>query len=326
MCAFKVVHLSPTPLVAAPAKIAKALRCVGHDAVAIALNDYPEKGGLYKKFSDDLIVMSNISPEKRLLVDKKISSADIIHVHNDLPREFASKLLSSNTRAKFVYQVHSPKREGPLYGDRPGSVGLPFDAFLVVAQYQPRHYPYYIAVPNLVDSSPGLSLRESGEKLRVIFSPSHSRQGRWNAKYSEKVENDLRALKTLGKIDLIWPESPLHPNELMALRKISHVTIDEVVTGAFHQISLEGLCAGNVTINRADFFSKLVFSKCTPNSELPPFVYADEWSLAEVILNLADDVGMTRDIQMKSYNYFNRNMQIDLQVKNFLEVYDAILK
>lgn len=326
MCALNIVHISPTPLVGAPAKIAKALRSVGYNSNAIALSDYPEKGPLYKKFTDEMLVWNGASADQLSLIKAKLIDADIIHVHNDLPLDKTKFILQSNTRAHFVYQVHSPLREGPLYVNRPDDIGLPFGDFLVVAQYQPRHYINYIAVPNLVDFDPRVSLRKDGERLKVIFSPSHSRAGRWNAKYSEKVEKDLRALAQIGVIDLIWPDSPLNPNELMALRQMSHVTIDEVVTGAFHQISLEGLCAGNVTINRADFFSKAIFAQCTPSREMPPFEYADEYSLSEKLLSLAENVELTRELQLKSIRYFEANMLAHKLIKNFENVYNKIFQ
>lgn len=324
MSAINIVHVSQTPLVGAPAKIAKALCKAGFNSSAIALTDYPQKGPLYKKFTDDMLVWNGASAAQLSLIKSKLTDADIIHVHNDIPKDTVKVILENNTRAGFVYQVHSPLREGPLYVRRAESIGLPFSAHLVVAQYQPRHYQDYIAVPNLVDFEPGYTLRSDSEKLKIIFSPSHSRSGRWNAKYSEKVENDLKALAQIGAIELIWPETALHPNELMRLRQAAHVTIDEVMTGAFHQISLEGLCAGNVTINRADYFSKAIFAQCTPSKILPPFVYSDESSLSSVLLRLAQNPELTRQIQIESVRYFTDNMLSSNLIDNFKNVYSKI--
>lgn len=324
MSVANIIHISPTPLVGAPSKISNSLNKVGYESSAVALTDYPKNGPLYKKFTEDVTVLADSSREQLDVVYSQIERADIIHVHNDLPRQTVDLVLKLNTRANFIYQVHSPLREGPLYYERAETIDLPFSSHLVVAQYQPRHYQSYRAVPNLVDFKHGVSLREDGQKLKVIFSPSHSRDGRWNAKYSEKVEKDLRALVQLGKIDLIWPETPLHPKELMNLRKSAHVTIDEVVTGAFHQVSLEGLCAGNVTINRADFFSKAIFAQCTISKEMPPFLYADETSLSKVLLDLADSPSLTREMQSRSFEYFDKNMKSTDLVGNFTDVYNKI--
>lgn len=325
MSAASVIHISPTPLVGAPSKISKTLRKIGYESFAVAISDYPKNGPLYKKFTDDVSVFAESSPEQLELIHSRIENADIIHIHNDLPRHVLELVLKLNTKAKFVYQVHSPLREGPLYYERSEVIGLPFSDHLVVAQYQPRHYQTYRAVPNLVDFKHEVTLREDGQRLRVMFSPSHTRSGRWNAKYSEKVEKDLKALSQIGKIDLIWPEIPLHPKELMDLRKSVHVTIDEVMTGAFHQVSLEGLCAGNVTINRADYFSKAIFAQCTASKEMPPFVYADEASLSDIILELADSPSMTREIQSCSFEYFDANMKPTDLIGNFKYVYSKII-
>lgn len=321
----RVVHISPTPLVGAPAKIAEALRCSGVDSLSIALNDYPKGGPLANKFVDDMLVLSEAEREVVELVEESVRTADVIHLHNDLPANRVQWLRESACRAAFVYHVHSPLREGPLYADRPDSIGLPFRAYLVVAQYQPRHYPRYRPVPNIVLHEPSVNRRQPGEKLKVLFSPSHTRAGRWNAKYSEKLEKILRALHGMDQIEVVWPEKPIHPNALMALRRRCHVTIDEIVTGAFHQVSIEGLCAGNVVINRADYFSKAMMASSAAADMLPPFVYADDDCIGDVLLQLSQDEGRVADLQEESYRYFERHLVPHNLAKVYLDVYAQIV-
>jgi hypothetical protein len=325
MSDIKVVHVSQTPLVGAPSKIAAATRMAGFNAHAVCMVDYPAGGGLACKFVNDSIVIHEAPPEIERLVDRIIGEANIIHVHNEVPLEKTEWILERATKARFVYQVHSPVREGPLYIPRADELGLPFSAHLVVGQYQPRHYPSYKPVPNIVLDAPSCTPRVEGQRLRVMFSPSHARSGRWNAKYSKSLEIAIKSLAKMGLIEAVWPEQPVSPNILMALRRTCHVSIDEIVTGAFHQISIEGLCAGNVVINRADYFSKAMMTACSRASELPPFVYADDENIADVLVDLARDWRKTAGLQTESSAYFKKYLRPQSVVKSFVKVYHEII-
>ncbi|WP_454721042.1 MULTISPECIES: hypothetical protein [Cupriavidus] len=326
MSAIKIIHFAQTPLVAAPAKIAAATRMRGHHAHAVALVDYPNSGGLAGKFINDTILLQDAPAEIVKLAERMIARADIIHVHNEISLERADWLLEIGSRARFVYQVHSPLREGPLYIPRAEVLGLPFSAHLVVGQYQPRHYQNYRPVPNIILDEPSCIPRREGEKLRVMFSPTHSRGGRWNAKYSQELEAAVNGLLSAGLIETVWPEKPVSPNVLMALRRTCHVSIDEIVTGAFHQVSVEGLCAGNVVINRADYFSKAMMACCAGAKDLPPFVYADERSIAGILVDLARDWKFTAKIQEDGFLYFNKYLRPRNLVSVFMESYHDVLR
>ncbi len=315
---YNIVHVSQTPLVAAPAKIAMAQRLIGHNSMAIALNDYPNNGPLFGKFIEDYIVENDFT---KPLIDAAIQTADIIQIHNDLPPAWAERLISSNQTAKYFYQVHSPLREGPLYLPRHNDIGLPFCANFVVGQFQPRIHNDHIFVPNIVHDRPSATIRKKGEKLRVIFSPTHLRPGRWNNKHVAELDTAMSALVNLGKIEAVIPNQPVSPKTLMAVRKTCHVTIDEIATGGFHQVSIEGLAAGNVTINRADYFCKSVFSTFA-NGTPPPFVYATGGSVAETLEDLANDWEKTAAIQESSLNYFTSHLTPEKMAKVFDNAYE----
>lgn len=317
---YKIVHISQTPLVAAPAKIALAQRISGHDTIAIAIKDYPINGPLAGKFTEDFLIEDSFT---KPIIDEAIATADIIHIHNDLPRDWAERLLNANQTAKYVYQVHSPLREGPLYLPRDSSIDLPFSLKLVVGQFQPRIHKDHIFVPNIIHDTPSVKPRKKGEKLRVIFSPTHMRAGRWNNKHVEQLDIALQALVKLGKIEAIIPENPVSPKALMAVRRCCHVSIDEIATGGFHQVSIEGLAAGNVTINKADYFSKTVFSTFS-GGERPPFVYADGESIASTLEDLANDWEKTSELQIASYTYFKEHLSPVKMSAIFDEAYENL--
>jgi hypothetical protein len=110
----------------------------------------------------------------------------------------------------------------------------------------------------------------------------------------------------------------------MAVRRTCHVTIDEIATGGFHMVSLEGLCAGNVVINRADYFGKATFSTFC-SGEMPPFTYADDSCIREVLLLLVEDVDETARLQMASHDYFRCHCDPLKLVEVFDAAYQSIL-
>lgn len=318
MSSANIVHIAPTPLVGAPGKVAYAQNRVGHKATSVALSDYPNRGPLAGFFTDKTILLSSATQS---VVEHVIEEADIVHIHNFVPGDKLDWLVSLNQTAKFVYQAHSPLREGPLYVKRASQQArLPFDRHLVVGQYLGRHYPDYTPVPNIVLDVPSIRERRPDEKLKVIFSPTHSRPGRWNNKYTPKLEKALIALETVGKIDLIAIDKPVAPAALMEMRRRCHVTIDEIATGAFHQVSLEGMCAGNVVINRADYFSKATFASFC-EGEMPPFTYADDDMIHEFLMKLAEDVELTVELQRKTHDYYLRHCDPLRLVKVFDDAY-----
>jgi len=316
MCALNIVHITPTPLVGSPGKIAWAQRMKGHHAIAVALSDYPKGGPLEGKFLDRTLVINEFTRE---YIENALQRANIIHIHNYLPGNRVDWLRGLNQSASYVYQVHSPLREGPLYVGR-AETDAPFDfrLRLVVGQHHGRFYPSFLPVPNLVLSPPSIKPRRRGEKLRVMFSPTVRQTGRWTSKHSATLEIVLQTLEKLGKIELIYPKQPVPPETLMEVRRGCHISIDEIATGGFHMVSLEGICAGNVVINRADYFARATFSAFC-DGKFPPFVYADDSNIADVLLKLADDPEETARLQQDGYAYFKRYCD----PLRLIEVFDA---
>jgi hypothetical protein len=321
MSALRIVHITPTPLVGAPGKIAWAQRMKGHDALAVALSDYPKGGPLEKMFLDRTILIDDFT---RHHIEDCIRQADIIHVHNFLPDDRIRWLQELNQAAAYVYQAHSPKREGPLYVDRSeGNNKFEFKLKLVVGQHHGRFYPFHTPVPNLILSPPSIRRRQPGETLRVLFSPTQKQAGRWNSKYSPALEPALRALETIGKIEVIFPKNPLRPEVLMELRRSCHVSIDEIASGGFHMVSLEAMCAGSVAINRADYFAKATFAGFC-DGEMPPFLYADDSCITDVLLRLADDWEETARRQQASFDFFQRYCNPIRLVEVFDAAYQSV--
>lgn len=320
----KIVHFSSTPLVGAPAKIAAAQRMIGCDSISVYEHDYPSSGGLAGKFVDDCFQYGANDPILLEVLREKIRESQIIHIHNTISNEAIEFIKKNSFAAKFIYHVHSPLREGPLYLNRSDYFGLPFERFLAVAQYQPRHYPDFIPVPNIVIASASLNERKNKSLLRVMYTPTHKRGGRWNSKYSEALENAVDSLRKNKKIEVITPAKPIHPELLMEIRRSCHISIDEIATGAYHQVSLEGLCAGNIVINKADYFSKMMLARFA-EGVFPPFVYADYDNIFDVLNDFSNDEEKVRLIQKNSYEYFDKYLTPTKLINSYINIYHDVL-
>ena len=318
----KIVHLSNTPLVGAPGKLSYLCERNGYVSHSIVLSDYPEKSGLNNKFMKYSLLLDRRIPYLADQLRCYIEEADIIHIHNDfnLFHEFEWK-----SNQKFIYHIHSPLREGPVFIDKTKIFDIRFSKKLVVGQYHPRHYPDFIPVPNIVLGVPSKNLVVDDQPLRIMYSPTHTRGGRWNNKYSEELNNVIESLVKTRHIEVVKPQSPLPQDVLLEVRRSCHVSIDEISTGAYHQISLEGLCAGNVVINNADYFSSFVLSSLVDAQEMPPFYLCNSSNFFKRISELLVDYDLVRDYQEKSFQFFNKFLGAEKLFKIYDKIYLEVL-
>lgn len=317
---YNLLHISPTPLVGSPIKINKLCKNHFNNSNVIIFNDYP--GKLKGLFSGEAIEFNKKTEE---LCIKLIQEADIIHIHNFLTEEQENLILkNSKDEVIFIYQVHSPLREGPIFVKYYKGSKIPFQKKLVVGQYQPRLYKDFEFVPNIVLKKPSINLIKEDEKPIIIFSPSHRRDGKWNKKLSEKLEKILLYLRNLNLIHLIIAEG-LKPEILFAYRKKAHISIDEIVTGSFHQVSLEGLCAGNVVINNSDIFTNIVLENIVNTKESVPFYKLNEYNIEDKLLYLINNKELIREYQIKSYKFYNKYLLPEKLILKYINIYKELL-
>ena len=319
---YRVLHISPTPLVDSPRKISECTNLyTNYHSDVIVFKDYP--GKLQGLFSSRVLLFS----ETKDLCISIISNADIIFIHNFLDNNQEEIVFKySKSDAKFVYQAHSPLREGPVftrYASRGGRIE--FDEKCVISQYQPRLYSDYTVVPNLILENPSLKLLKEAETPVVFFSPAHLRNGgRWNDKTAPLLEKTLQSMEQLGLIKLIVAHG-YTPYDLFQIRKRSHITIDEIITGAFHQVSLEGLCAGNVVINNSDFFSDLMLKVIVKKDIDTPFFKASLDNFKERFMELILNHEEIRRLQSQSNAYFEKNLLPEKLITHYESIYNRVI-
>jgi hypothetical protein len=326
---YHVVHITQTPLVGSPGLVSEAINRYSprYTSEWIFTEDYKgERAGMMTRYGK---AMGLGNDDARAKFAERIQRADVIQIHNSLTRP-AVALIKENARpeCKFVYQVRSPHREPPLFVDMPHVVDIEFDAFTAICQYHLRVYPDYYPTPLLDLDEPTLQLLQPSEKPRVLYRPSHfspPKETRWNTKYSKLMHDSLLACHDEGLIELMYPQKPVPPDKLKELRRASHISIDEIATGAFHTVSLEGLCTGNVVINNSDLFSDMAMAFLTGKNELPPFYRTNHYNFDARLRALVANPDEIRRIQQASYDYFKHYLHASKQVHYYTEVYDRVL-
>lgn len=312
MNSINVVHISKTPLVGAPGVISKYLNLNNDfNSCHFFLNEYPEQlRGFFTKNSIHLDISNKLVRE---LFIKKISSADIIHIHNDINSDDVIELLLTHTNnAYFFYQIHSPLREPPLYIDKSKDLPFYFSKKLVIAQAHPRLYANFEFVPNIVDVYPKANIinKECKNKIRILFSPTHKRTNGviFSTKFTENQIKYFDEIKKSCDFDLIDFDKPISPVMLLELRRLADISIDEIASGGFHQVSYEGLACGNVVINNADIFAKGNFAESIGANELPPFFRACDQDFIEKILWLKNNAEELQKMKENSMAYYAKYM------------------
>ncbi|WP_152601043.1 hypothetical protein [Rhizobium sp. YS-1r] len=317
-----IVHLSRTPAAGAPIRLSDTLNAhTGYRSVCFIESDY--KGGQAGIFRGSAVYLPEDKDtlEHRLL-SECLKQADVLHIHNMISPGLATLLREKHPYIPTIYHMHSPRREGPLYVPRGGDLQRSISKILVVAQAHPRFYPEAIPVPNIVPRPPSPIDRPNDEKVRILYAPMEIRNGRWNGKGTPTLDAALEELRLDPAVELIALVKPAPSHVIEKVRAISDITIDEVVTGGFHQISIEGLQAGNAVVNGADFLSlrTMVGWAGAP----PPFIVSNPKNVRENLMRLVRDKDYRREVQSTSVEYSERHLQPQNLIRRYVEVYDGL--
>lgn len=317
----RIVHLSSTPLAGAPSRLSRTLKLyTKFDSLCFIEKDYKKSmAGLFT--SEALVLESGENKDAQEILAWALKTASIIHIHNYIPPRLVEFVRRIDTNAAFVYHLHSPRREGPLYVPRASEFNLPIVRELVVAQMHPRFYPKATPVPNIVPAArPTLRDPDTSEKIRILYFPAEVRGGRWNGKVSAELTESLESVSGHKNVEIVKLARPQPSFALERIRATCDITIDEITTGGFHQISLEGLQAGNAVINGADEISLRVMMGWA--GEKPPFVTSHPNTISDDLWQLIHDRSYLDAKKKESITYANKYMQ----PKKLIKIYENIYK
>jgi hypothetical protein len=172
---------------------------------------------------------------------------------------------------------------------------------LVVGQYQATlpEFAGWTAVGNPVPWwEPAFSPEPKPDAVTVCYTPSgkHERypQGHrlyWHAKgYGTTMRVLERLARTHGiRLEVIRKDQIPHA-ESLAMKRRSHIVIDECVTGSYHRNTLEGLAAGCVVVNGVGVLPGVdeVFRRCADGPERLPCRFATLDTLERVLTALVE--------------------------------------
>lgn len=316
-----IVHISNTPLAGAPGRLSNNLQQhTKLNSICFTEKDY--KKAMAHIFTKHSLVLNNgLDADAMGLFRKALVNASVIHIHNYISPAVSKLVQELSSDVPIIYHLHSPRREGPLYIPRNKEFKLPIVKQLVVAQMHPRFYPNATPVPNIVPIGyPYLRETEDPEKVRILYAPAEVRAGRWNGKACQHLFDALKVVSAHKNVDVVALSQPQPSHVLERIRATCDVSVDEIVTGGFHQVSLEGLQAGNAVINGADEISMRVMMGWT--GARPPFVVSHSSTIADDLWKLIEDRDYLATTRKASLDYALKY----LNPKKLIKIYENIYK
>ncbi|HCR3092078.1 TPA: glycosyltransferase, partial [Escherichia coli] len=176
-------------------------------------------------------------------------------------------------------------------------------------------------VLNIVPFKPNKAPCPLDNRIRILFSPSHTRiGGRWNDKTSANLEQALSLVAQRKDVEVIMP-GKLSPSALFELRRTCHITIDEIVTGSYHQISLEGLAAGNVVINNSDYLSNSFLEMISNADSPPPFLKLNNNNIFQRLIELLESKDKIIELQSASLAYYKKFLNPSKTANRLMKIY-----
>lgn len=282
---WNVVSYATTPVAGVPAILA---RCIAHATPHEARCVWARSGyGNGVEFSGDVEWGRHPAEAVELL-----RKADVVIAHNGRIEPAHRPLLRGKP---IVTMAHNYGWNVDMQFVRQGHPGV------VVGQYQATlpEFAGWQVVPNPVPLwEPDYRPEPKGDVIRIAYTPSgrHERypQGHrlyWHAKGFQTTMAVLtRLARTRGVSIETTSIAQVSHAQALAMKRRSHIVIDECVTGSYHRNSLEGLATGCVVVNGVGSLAAVeaAFRRCAPESGNLPFVGCTLESLEATLSSLIE--------------------------------------
>ena len=221
-----------------------------------------------------------------------LAEADVVIVHNGKVDSAHAPLLQNKAVITLAHNYFWN------VDDRYVKTGLPG---LVVGQYQATlaEFAGWATVPNPVPLwEEAFKPQPKPDTVTVCYTPSgkHERYAPGNRLYwhAKGYDTTMRVLNRLAdrypvRLEVIRDRQVSHA-EALAMKRRSHIIVDECVTGSYHRNSLEGLATGCVVVNGVGLLPAVeeVLRRCAPASDRSPFVFATLETLETVLSALIE--------------------------------------
>lgn len=203
------------------------------------------------------------------------------------------------------YHMHSPPFEPPLFCYDIITENA-FDNVFSVAQGYGRFFSNSIPIANIIPDIKMFPRKQ--RRSAVIVGHLRTTSARWSQKIPINFVKDFEKLLSREKVDIITIpklfgcETVPYKTFSQALQGFDYV-IDDICSGLFHQISLEGLKSGCIVFSAADEYSIQSFCKaadCPP----PPFdIVSDVYDLYEKIRYYERNPAQLEAAQIRNLSY-----------------------
>jgi hypothetical protein len=170
------------------------------------------------------------------------------------------------------YHLHSAPFEAPLFGFDIITENN-FDHIFSVAQGHQRFHKHSIGIANII---PDIKIFDGSRKRQsALIGHLRTTSARWSKKIPPQTLETLEPLLKKQNVELTTIKSLFNSDSVpyqtfvQSVQSFNYV-IDDVCSGLFHQLSLEGLKSGCIVFSAADEYSLDSFSKAA-QSPTPPF-------------------------------------------------------
>ncbi len=228
--------------------------------------------------------------ERPLEAERAIAEADVIIAHNGKVDAKHARLLSTKPVITLAhnYMWNVDRRFERL--------GMPA---LVVGQYQATlpEFAGWTTMPNPVPiGEPAYMPGEKPNVVTICYVPSgrHERYPPGHRLYwhGKGYATTMRVLEQIAatmpvRLEVIRDAQVSHAT-VLAMKRRSHIVIDECVTGSYHRSSLEGLATGCVVVNGVGLLPGVedALRRCAPDAAALPFVFSNLDTLDAVLRQL----------------------------------------
>ena len=325
----KIIHISRTSLAGAPIRIVNALnKYTKFDARLVHFGPAvtSQKENI---FEEDLIWDTDRETSIEL-----IKNADIIHFHHWFDLKFNPFLIDFTKECKngckFLRHFHSDKyflnQTEIRFNENYEKDLLPK---VVIPHCPERTFPELQILPNIMPifDEEYLPKKSNNKRIKVLFSASQKRdmyEFRWATKGYEQVNKLLMELSENYDFDY-EVISGLTFKQAMNKKNESDIIIGDIVTGSYHLTELEGLALGKPVFTWLDGRSVSTFMNTFKTKEVP-FINANIYEIKDVLVELIQNRQLIDDIGAYSREWIEKYYQDEELIKNFVEVYDELLK
>ena len=296
----KVAIYAHTPIAGAPFFQFKCLQKYASDKIQVRHIQRVHKYRDGRVFPKDLLLEEPASL-------MWLREADVIHLHNYLPREITRRL--NRQRQKIVATLHSVPRQGNWNE----LMRFAHKTYCIRQPLQMKEYTNLPTLPNLFDiwSYTKPALKTYTGTLNIVYCPTnkHPNTSPGTKGFSSVMPILDELKKEYGDVIKIIHHTNMEYYENLRQKALGHITIDDIIGETFHLTSIEACCTGQAVLTG------------TPTAWKYPFLYTTPQALKERLEYLIRNRDFLENTANLSRTWVEKNWNPKVMVNEYLEAY-----